>query len=201
MNISSKTGQIVRIGVLTAVLILLEITNLGFIKTPTGLELTIMQIPVLVGAIVMGPVPGAFLGGVFGLTSFFECFGKSFFGAALLSINPIYTFILCFVPRVLMGWCCGLIFRFLEKHVKNKMLPYAAASLAGALLNTVFFMSALILLFGRTEYIMGFRGDMPVIPFILAFVGVQGLIEAIICFLCGSAISYGVMRFVSTKAD
>ncbi|NCB06229.1 MAG: ECF transporter S component, partial [Clostridia bacterium] len=64
----SNVSYMVRLAVLVAILFLLEVTGLGLIKTP-GLEFTIMQVPVIIGAIVMGPAAGAILGGVFGLIS------------------------------------------------------------------------------------------------------------------------------------
>lgn len=67
--------DLVQLSVLIAIMLLLELTGLGMIKT-AGLEITIMLVPVIVGAIVMGPAAGALLGGVFGLISFWECFGK-----------------------------------------------------------------------------------------------------------------------------
>lgn len=198
-----KTKRMVRFAVLVAILLVMELTNIGYIKMPTGLELTIMQIPVLVGAIIMGPAAGAALGGVFGLTSLWQCIvGKSAFGEVLFGINPFYAIILCIVPRVLMGWLCGLIFKAMHKPgKKNEIVPFAVASLAGALLNTLFFMSALVLLFGNTDYIMSFRGDLNVFAFIAAFVGVQGLIEAGICFLGGTAISKALFRFVTVEDE
>ena len=92
----------VRMAVLVAILLFLEATGLGMIKTP-GLEFTIMQVPVLIGAIVMGPMAGAVLGGVFGVISFWECFGRSAFGVVLLGISPIKTFLVCVPTRLLMG--------------------------------------------------------------------------------------------------
>lgn len=65
--------DLVQLSVLIAIMLLLELTGLGMIKT-AGLEITIMLVPVIVGAIVMGPAAGALLGGVFGLISFWECF-------------------------------------------------------------------------------------------------------------------------------
>ena len=100
----------VELAVLLAVLILLEVTGLGMFRT-FGLELTILQIPVIIGAIVLGPAAGAALGCAFGLLSFWECFGKSVVGAELLAINPLLTFLVCVPTRTLMGWLCGLIFR------------------------------------------------------------------------------------------
>ena len=85
----------VQLSVLIAILHLLELTGLGMIKT-AGLEITIMLVPVIVGAIVMGPGAGALLGGVFGLISFWECFGKSSFGVVLMGINGLVEAIVCF---------------------------------------------------------------------------------------------------------
>ena len=84
----------VELAVLLAILLMLEITGLGMFKT-FGLELTILQIPVVIGAIVLGPSAGAALGCAFGLISFWECFGKSQFGVELMSINPFLTFLVC----------------------------------------------------------------------------------------------------------
>ena len=53
--------DLVRVSVLVAIMLLLEVTGLGMIKT-AGLEITILMVPVIVGAIVMGPAAGAVLG-------------------------------------------------------------------------------------------------------------------------------------------
>jgi uncharacterized membrane protein len=183
--------KMVQLALFTAIIILMAFTPIGYIKTP-GLEITLIVVPVAVGAIVMGPVSGAILGGVFGITSFIQCFGMSAFGAMLLGINPVGTFIVCIVPRVLMGWLTGLIFIALKKWDKTKAVSYAVASLAGPLLNTLFFMSTLILFFYKTEFIQGIASSMGtnnVFAFIGAFVGVNGLIEAGVCFVLGTAIS------------
>lgn len=190
------TRYLTELGVLTAVLLLLETTGLGMIKTSV-IEMTILQVPVIVGAILLGPSGGAILGLVFGLISFAECFGKSTFGAELLAIQPFFTFLVCVPTRTLMGWCCGLIFRALHRRLPKKydMAAFVAASLSGALLNTIFFMTTLCLCFYRTSYIQGFvtnLGAQNFLLFIVLFVGLQGLIEALVCAVLGSAISKGV---------
>lgn len=195
---TSKTGYLVRLAVLIAIILLLEITNLGYLHISV-LEMTIMQLPVLVGAIVLGPTAGAILGGVFGATSFFQCFGKSAFGATLLGINPVFAFIVCMVPRILMGWLCGLIFKALARIDKTRFISYAVAALCGALLNTILFMSALMIFFGQTEYIQNMMGELNVIPFVISFVGIQGLVEAGICFVAGTAISKALAVFTGQE--
>lgn len=186
-----RTLKMVQLALFTAIILIMAFTPIGYIKT-LGLEITLIVIPVTVGAIVLGPVSGAILGGVFGLTSFIQCFGLSAFGAMLLSINPIGTFIVCLVPRILMGGLTGLIFLALNKSGKTKALSYPLVCLAGPLLNTVLFMTTLMLFFYNTDYIQGFAttmGTTNVFTFVIAFVGVNGLVEAIVNFIAGTAIS------------
>ena len=133
MNNETKHGKytvqdLVRISVLVAIMLLLEVTGLGMIKMP-GLEITLLMVPVIVGAIVMGPASGAILGGVFGCISFWECFGRSQFGAVLLGINPIYTFLVCVPTRILAGWLCGVAFKGLNKLDKTNLWSFGAAGL------------------------------------------------------------------------
>ncbi len=193
-----RTTRMVQLALFIAIIILMAFTPIGYIKTP-ALEITLIVIPVTVGAIILGPTSGAILGGIFGITSFIQCFGMSPFGAVLLGINPLATFILCMVPRILMGWLSGVLFVALKKIDKTKVFSYAAASLAGPLLNTILFMTALVLFFYKTDYIQGFvsaMGTSNVFAFVIAFVGVNGLIEAGVNFVAGGAISKALDTFV-----
>jgi len=194
---------LVQMALLIAIMLVLELTGLGMIRIGM-LEMTILQFPVIVGAILMGPLAGTGLGLVFGLISFWECFGKSQFGVTLLGINPFFTFLVCVPTRTLMGYLCGLIYKVLHKALVSrkenpsqlvKIVPYIVSSLSGALLNTLFFMGTLLALFSRTEYIQGFMqmaGTQNLILFACWFVGVQGLVEAVLCAFLGTVVSRGV---------
>ncbi len=189
-----KTNAMTQTAILAAVVLIMAFTPIGYLKT-FGLEITFITIPVIIGAILIGPKAGAVLGCLFGLTSFFQCFGLSPFGAALLAINPFYTFIVCVVSRTLMGYLCGVVFKLLSRKNESAFV-YGASSLCGALLNTLFFMSLLILFFGNSDYIRGFMGDMSVLRFVIAFVGLQGAIEAAVCFVIATAISKALARYI-----
>lgn len=194
-----RTRRMVQLALFIAIIIIMAFTPIGYIKT-LGLEITLIVVPVTVGAIILGPGSGAILGAVFGLTSFFQCFGMSPFGAALLEINLVSTFILCLVPRILMGWLTGLIFLGVKKF--NKNVSYIVASLAGPLLNTILFMTTLVLLFYHTEYIQGLaKGSSNVIMFVVTFIGINGLVEAGICFILGTAIAKAIDIAVSRAGN
>jgi uncharacterized membrane protein len=193
---NKRTLKMVQLALFTAIILLMAFTPLGYIKTP-GLEITLLVVPVAVGAIILGPTAGAILGGVFGVTSFIQAFGGPL-GAALLGISVIGTFVLCVVTRILMGWLTGLIFKAMNRWDRTKLISHATANLAGALLNTVLFMSTFVLLFYNTDYVQGIvtaLGATNPIHFILLFVTVNGLIEALICFVVGTAVSKAIDVF------
>lgn len=191
-----KKKQIVhltQLALLSAVVWLMAFTPIGYLRTP-GVEITFILIPVIVGAVVLGPAAGTVLGLQFGVTSFIQCFGLSTFGAALLAVDPLRAFLVCVVPRTLMGFLVGVIFRALQRADKSPagIVSFSVSSLSGALLNTIFFMALLVAFFWNTEYIQTLSRDLNatgILLFVVAFVGVNGAIEAAVCFVLGTAIS------------
>lgn len=193
-----NTVYMVEMALLIAIILIMAFTPIGYIRT-WGLEITLIVVPVAVGAVTLGPAAGAVLGAVFGVTSYIQCFGMSPFGAVLLSINPVYTFIVCVFSRVLMGWLTGLLYQVFLKSSLLKKVSVVLANLCCPLMNTLFFMGTLTLFFYQTEYIQGIAQGMgagnPLI-FILLFVGINGLVEAAACFVVGSAISQALKKVV-----
>ncbi len=190
-----STKQFVEMALLTAIIVLLAFTPIGYIRT-LGLEITLIVVPVTVGAVTLGPTAGAVLGAVFGITSFIQCFGMSPFGAVLLGINTLSTFVVCVVSRVLMGWLTGLIYQGLQKATSVRRVSVVIANLCGPLLNTFFFMGTLILLFYGSDYIQGLAESMGAsgpLAFVIAFVGINGAVEAVVCFIVGSAVSKALL--------
>ena len=169
-----KTLFLVQNALLTALIVLMAFTPIGYLQIGV-VKMTFIMIPVAVGAIALGEKSGAFLGLVFGITSFIQCFGLDAFGTTLLGINPVYTFIMCIIPRVLMGYLCGVIYRLVAR--KKKKFALIFASFLAPVLNTIFFMSLLLLFFGNSDYIMGIRGGANIGAFLLAFIGINGIME------------------------
>ena len=135
---NSKTLKMVQLTILIAIVLLMSFTPVGYLRT-AGLEISLLTIPVVIGAMILGPKEGAILGAVFGLTSFWQCFGMSPFGMVLLGINPIGTFLVCVPTRILMGWLTGVCFQAMEKIDKTHTVSYFAGGRIGAALNTLFF--------------------------------------------------------------
>ena len=191
-----STKQLTVLGLMIAVLVLMSYTPLGYLNIGP-LAITFNMIPMAIAAIACGPLGGAVLGAVFGLTSFGQCIGiggVSAMGATLFSISPVLAFIQRFVPRFLDGWLLGYLFRWLRKVTKNTTLAGYITGFLSAFLNTVFFMVALVVLFGNTEYVKNLIGGRNIIVFICAFVGINAICEMISATILTGVISVALKK-------
>ena len=118
VNKKFNTKFMVELAMMIAIIIVMSLTPLGYIKLP-GLTITFLTVPVAVGAIILGPIGGLVCGATFGLTSLYQAIsGGSAFTAMLFSINPAGTIFLTLVPRILEGWLTALIFKALHNNQK-----------------------------------------------------------------------------------
>ncbi len=189
-----KTLQLTLNALFIALIVLLQFTPLGYFKIGP-LEFSLLTLPVVLAAMLLGTWSGLLMGCVFGLTSFIQCFGASPFGAALLAVNPVYTFLVCVLPRALMGFLAGLLFQALTKRrTAPAFWTFAVTSLAAALMNTVFFMTTLLALFSRSDYLQSMINGQNLLVFAALFVGIQSLVEAGVCTILGTALGKGLWR-------
>lgn len=184
----------VKLAMLVALLMIFCFTPIGFLKIGI-VEITFNMIPVVIGAIVIGPAAGAFLGALFGAASFWQCFGQSTFGTLLFGVNPFFTVLICFVPRILAGLLPGLIFRAMTKK-KDNIAAYFVSAAVGSLTNTVLFVGGFCLLFKDT--MLGMASDNGLSP--LAFIATAFLLNASVELVANTAIVAAVSKAV-TKAE
>lgn len=187
MNNHEGIKQITITAILTAILVVLAFLPIRI----SALEITLTVIPIAIGIIICGFKTGIFLATIFGVVSFLQCLGYSPFGAVLLSVNPWLTFLVCVPSRILMGLLAGGAYKLLVN--KNKHLAQIVTCFLVPVLNTLFFMSSLVICFYNTDYIQGFvdlLGATNPFMFVVLFVGINGLVEII----CGIFVSYPVSK-------
>ena len=180
---TQKTKTIALMGILIAIMLLMSFTPIGYFKYGT-VSISLLMIPVAIGAVALGPWAGAVLGGVFGITSFAQCFGGDAFG----------TFLMCIVARILAGLCAGLVaaaFRN-RKNIITRFVGYFVTGLSAALFNTLFFMGTLLLFFWNSQTFIdavnewGFKTE-NILLFFFAFVGINCVFELIVtCIVTGA---------------
>ncbi len=189
------TSQLTILGLMSGILFLMAYTPLGYLNIGP-LAVTFNVIPVAICAVVLGPTGGAVAGAVFGLTSFLQAMGiggTSALGAALFQINPFLSAVQCFVPRILDGLLIGFIYRGMRK----KTNVYASCAVTGffsAFLNTLFFMTALVVMFGNTEVIQNLMGGRNVIIGCCMMVGVNAISEMISSTIITAAVGTALSK-------
>ena len=192
----NKTKTVVILGLMTALVLLFSFTTIGTI--PIGpLSITLNIIPVAIAAIALGPAGGLVIGSVFGIFSFLQCLGigiPSGSGMALVAINPLLAFIQRFVPRALDGLLIGLIHKGLSKKIGGGSASFVTGFLS-AFFNTAFFMSALVLLFGKTDYVQKLYDKYGqsytlggTLVVICLFVGINAIVEMITSTIIGGGV-------------
>ena len=176
-----KPRELTLLGLLTALLLVMSFTPLGYLNIGP-LAITLNMIPVAVAAVALGPVGGAVTGAVFGMTSFLQCLGiggTSAMGVIFFEINPFFAFIQRFLPRLLTGFLTGCIFSGVRKLAGHTIACFVSGFCA-AFLNTALFMAALVLLFGNTQYLQDMIAGRNIILFMLTFVGINAVFEMLV---------------------
>ena len=147
----SRTRKIVVAGVLGAITVILGITHWGLI--PWGLaSFSIMQVPIIIGAILEGPVVGAVIGLIFGLFSLFQASAAPTGPLDPLFVNPL----LSVLPRLFIGPVAWLAWNGLKKWPVVGMI---VGGIVGSLTNTVLVLGMLGLVFGQSEAVVSVLGQ------------------------------------------
>ena len=191
------TRMMVTTAMLCAILLVMSFTPLGYLNIGP-LAISFNMIPVAIAAIALGPVGGMILGAMFGITSFLQCLGiggTSAMGVILFEINPFLAFIQRFVPRLLAGLIAGFVYKGVKK-LSNPTIACFATGFSAALLNTVLFMTALVLLFGKTDYLQGLIGGRNILVFICAFVGINAVVEMVAASLIVGVVGKVLSKFL-----
>ncbi|MEG1447823.1 MAG: ECF transporter S component [Oscillospiraceae bacterium] len=197
-----ETKKLVLMGLFVAIEIALAFTPLGFI--PLGFtRATTIHIPVMLGAIVMGPKAGAILGAVFGITSLVintvTPTVTSFVFSPFYSGGNMWSLVIVLVPRILIGVTAYYTFKFMIKASKNKIISYSVAGVVGSLTNTILVMGGIYLFFGK-QY-----ASAKSLPFeelfgvIMGIVGINGVPEAIVAAILVAAICPILLKYFGNK--
>lgn len=202
----TKTKDMVTTAMFAAIIIAMSfVPYLGYI--PLGfMNATIIHIPVIIGAIILGPKKGAFLGGIFGFTSMinntFNPNLTSFVFSPFYGLGDVHgnykSLIICFIPRILIGVVAYYVYIVLVKILKKKNIgniaALAAAGAAGAFTNTLLVMNGIYLFFGSSYAgVKGIAAD-ALYGLILGVIGTQGVPEAVVAAILTAAIGKALLH-------
>ena len=180
------------LAVLVALVVVLQIWG-GYIRIGAT-SLSFVLVPIVLGAVLLGPLAGAFLGFVFGLiVLIYGITGVDGFTYILFADHPVLTSALCLVKGIAAGLVAGLLFKPVSK--KNPYAGVFVASVSAPIVNTGLFILGGPLMSGTLEANFVADGSTVIYFLIIGCAGVNFLVEFAINAVASPAI-YTVMRVV-----
>ena len=136
--------RLVQMGLLSGLIILLQ--TVFIIPLPGSLTLSLVLVPIVVGAVLYGAKAGAFLGGVFGvLVSVMAIQGQlGLLTNMMVTYNPVLTVAICMLKGIAAGWLAGLANGAFKKR---PVLGIFTAAAVAPLANTGIFLLGMLTVF------------------------------------------------------
>ncbi len=207
MNTKKKdTRWMVTVALMMAVVILLANTPLGLIQLPV-IKATTVHIPVIVGAIVLGPLAGGILGATFGVCSMIN----NTLSPALLSfafspflsttgisgaIKALWISIGC---RILLGVAAGWMWILLKKLGANQNIALVAVGFAASIFHTIVVMGSIFVLLAAQYARAREVAESAVFGLIMGTVAASGIPEAIAAAVLVFALGKVLLKLYNTK--
>ncbi len=197
------TRWLVGVALFVALQLVLQLTGIGLIPLPL-IRATTLHIPVIVGAVLLGPLAGAVLGGVFGLCSmwtattapttlsfaFSPVWAAETSGAAG-SVKAVWIALGC---RILIGVVSGWLWIALKKCKVNDLIALPVVGVAGALTNTVLVMGSIFLLLAPEFAAAQNIGMEAVLGVVLGIVFSSGAAEAVAAGILVTAVCKAMLH-------
>ncbi len=189
--------NIAYLAVLLALVIVLQIWAGGVKIGPTSVSFVL--IPIVLGAILLGPAAGAFLGCAFGVVVIIMgVMGADYFTFVVFSDHPVLTVLLCLVKGAAAGFVAGILFKLLRG--KNESVAVLVSALAAPVVNTGLFILGALLMSDTLS--ANFVADGQTVLYFLVIVcaGLNFVVEFIINAVA-SPVIYTVARVVGKKVE
>ena len=207
MSNANKVHKMTLTAILAAIIFLLAFTPLGYL-TVGPISATTIQMPVIIGAVIMGPAAGAVLGGFFGLSAIVKVLtmpGADPFASLAITYAPVNYLIVCMASRVAMGWLTGLLAALFHRVPSfrggaKSALGYGITGFVGSLLNTVFYLGLLWLLCAQvisTYYQVDLSG---VGAIVMGTAAAAGLPEAVVSCIVVTAVCKALVPLLRRQA-
>lgn len=194
------------VAMMAAIVVLLANTPLGMIPLVVT-KATTVHIPVILGAILFGPLAGGILGGVFGICSViintFTPALTSFAFSPFMSttglpgaIKALWVAVGC---RILIGVVAGWLWKALSHTRVNSWTALSIVGFTGSMVNTVTVMGSIFLLFTQ-QYAQAKEVALEAVSgLILTTVVVNGIPEAIVATVLVAVIGKNLLRFAKPR--
>ena len=194
---NNKISRMVQLAVLLAIVIFLQCFLGSIVVGATSFS--VVLVPIVVGAILLGPGAGALLGFAFGLVVLIRGItGQDAFTNLLFVAQPLFTALICLGKGTAAGWVAGVVYKLLAKG-SGFWASVAAAAVAPVVNTGLFILGGLTLVKGTLEANLGALGADSVLFFLVVIcAGVNFLVEFAANMVLSPAI-YRVIRVLKNE--
>lgn len=197
------TRYMATLAMLCGVLLVMGMTGIGFIQLPV-IKATTMHIPVILGAILLGPKAGAVLGGLFGLCSIW--INTTAPGLLSFAFSPFMTteglpgvlksLWISLGCRILFGVVAGWLWKLAKRILKKDYIALPAAAALSSILHTLFVMGSIYLLLAQQYAAAKNVAIGAVFGLVMGTVTASGIPEAIIAAVLVTVIGKALLHFM-----
>ena len=178
MTLSKKNTalRMTQLAILTAIVVLLQCFG-GLLRLPfMGTAGNLVLIPIAIGAILLGPAAGTWLGFLCGAVIYlFGVTGADPFTHILFEAHPLITALICLVKTSLAGFLAALLYRAVAKY--NEYLALLLTAILVPIVNTgVFVLGCFTILDTLSRNFVG-EGESVIAFIFLGLAGVNFLFE------------------------
>lgn len=199
MNQKNKSYRIAILSMFIAIIIVQNLIPMfGYI--PIGpFNLVTVHITVIIAAIILGPVDGAVLGGVWGLISFIRAFvAPTSPVQPIVFTNPLISIL----PRILVGLIAGYLFYWLVKIKLKPIIAMSVTAMVAAMLNTMMVLGLIDIFYQNAAVAHAYGVSDPTLltKFLLAVVLTNGIPETILAGVLVPIICKPLLKLVRNRS-
>lgn len=198
------TRYMATLAMLCGLLLVMGMTGIGFIPLPI-IKATTMHIPVILGAILLGPGAGAVLGGVFGLCSIWAntttpgllSFAFSPFMTTEGLIGAVKSLWIALGCRIFFGFVSGWIWRIAKRFSREDYITLPVTAAVSTLCHTAFVMGSIYLLLAQQYAQAKNVAITAVFGLIMGTVTASGIPEAIVAAILVTVIGKALLHLMT----
>lgn len=196
MKNRQRTLHLTQLSLLIAIELVVGLTPLSFITVPP-VSITILHIPVIIGAILLGPADGALLGGVMGCISIFKATTAAtspvdMAFSPFLSGKPLGSLLVALVGRILLGVAAALLYRLFTKVKVPQTAAIALSAVLASIVHTAVVLGLLAVCFADL--------GVGLMSILLTIVSLNGSLEIIAAGVVATAVCKPVLAYLGRRS-
>ena len=192
---NAKIKRMASIALLMALVVVMQFIS-GLIPPVSGFSISLVLIPIVLGAALYGPAAGALLGATFGAVVYINCVtGADMGGAMVFQANPALCFLVVLGKGILAGLVSGWVYKLLQG--KNSYIAMLCAAIACPIVNTGVFVACMMTFFKDVLSAWAEGGD--VVAYVLSALVLCNFVPELIINVVFSPASERIAQVVQKK--